>query len=141
MLIRKSKPILAQINTNFKEKEKNMRKYQLVEKENLAYVRRYETSSPSRSHPILTCRFADLPCVKNMLFYGGTVATYKYTLTFDKGWLTIKYTWNKALYKKIWLSNVDNLISVITDAINKRQHPLKSWLKSWIKKDEEEPMT
>ena len=106
--------------------------YFVVKDGYLAHVRSYETSNPSKSHAVFTCAISDLPRVKNMLSSGGAINTDKYTLKFNKGWLTIKYTWNKALYKKVMLVNLKDLINVLSSAMGKKESPIKSWLKRWM---------
>ena len=107
--------------------------YQLIKQKQLAYVRSCETTvNPSKSYALLTCEIADLPALRKILRCGGKINTYKYTLKFDKGWLTIKYTWNKALYKKVRIDNLHNLIKVLSNAMGKKESPVKSWLKKWV---------
>lgn len=111
----------------------NMVKYELIKKENLAYVRNYETSDPSKSHAVFVCAAFDLPQLENIFRKGfGKVSTYKYTLRFNKGWLTIRYTWNKAFYKKVRIDNLRNLIRVLSKATSKKESPVKRWLKKWV---------
>ena len=110
-----------------------MVKYKLLKNNNLAYVQSYEKADPSKNHAVFTCLVSDLPLVKNIFCKSfGKVSTYKYTLRFNKGWLTIKYTWNKALYKKVRIDNLHNLIKVLSNAMGKKESPVKSWLKKWV---------
>lgn len=110
-----------------------MLKYKFIEENQLIHVWNYETSDPAKSHAVFVCAASDLPLVKNIFCKGfGKVSTYKYTLRFNKGWLTIRYTWNKALYKKVRIDNLRNLIKVLSNAMGKKESPVKSWLKKWV---------
>ena len=123
----------AVLTKTIRNERKKMKTYVLLENDKLAYVRSCETTvNSSKSRALLTCEIADLPRLRKILRCGGKINTYKYTLKFDKGWLTIKYTWNKALYKKVWIDNLRNLIKVLSNAMGKKESPVKSWLKKWV---------
>ena len=109
-------------------------KYLVVKEGQFAYVRSYESGNPVKSKAEFTFALKDLPQIKAILSKGGKTDSYKYNFSFDGTILSIHYIWNGQIFKKIQISNLGNLISVLSNAMGKKESPVKRWLKKWVLK-------
>ena len=106
--------------------------YQLIKQKQLVHIRSYESGNPVKSKAEFTFALKDLPKIKEILCKGGKIDSYKYNFSFDGTVLSIHYIWNKQIFKKIRIANLDNLISLLSNAMGKKESPVKRWLKKWV---------
>lgn len=106
--------------------------YQLIKQKQLVHIRSYESGNPVKSKAEFTFALKDLPQIKAILSKGGKTNSYKYNFSFDGTILSIHYIWNGQIFKKIQISNLGNLISVLSSAMGKKESPVKRWLKKWL---------
>ena len=120
------------INKVIKRKEIEMICYVLQQEGQLVHVRSYESGNPVKSKAEFTFALKDLPQIKAILSKGGKTDSYNYNFAFDGNILSIHYIWNGQIFKKIQISNLDNLLSVLSSAMDKKESPVKRWLKKWV---------
>lgn len=106
--------------------------YKLQKEDQLVYVRTYEEANPDKDRAAFTFSAKDIEKIKEILCQRGKVNSYKYNFSFDGTILSIHYIWNGQIFKKIQISNLSNLISVLSSAMGKKESPVKRWLKKWV---------
>ena len=109
--------------------------YQIVKKEQLIYVRSSREDNPIKSKAEFVFAAEDLSQIQEILCKGGTTNSYKYNFSFNGRVLSIHYLSNRQIFKKIQITDLDNLIGVISKATGRKKSPIKGWLKKWLYSD------